>query len=366
MIPTRKTDSFINQLGNIVYYIDLYIDSEEIGNYDVFDWAFEQSAFLNIYESYLILTEHLGDKNANYKKTDDDDINVIIINDYLFSDYIEYTDNPPYDMVEIFRTGNYIIKNDLIKKLFEEKKKIYKKVNEIEHVSLKDIHDEFWALYTDVEHILPLLSIIESLNFKRLNEINFKDSSRVIFEDGSSKDLSIFLDEFKINYPPIIEKEFKHYLKEIILGLTDLVFNIKDMFDTFLSMTEEDVQEIEIDKTNNRIILKYIQNNNIETLHRNLIENKYISQDSDFESFKSIFHGYSTSNFAPIKWLSNKQLLRELLTSLKYNDINIAEMQRLTPTLFIDKQNKPLDLAKNKHLETRESRQIQTFLRLCE
>ena len=150
------------------------------------------------------------------------------------------------------------------------------------------------------------------------------------------------------------------------MGLTDLVFNIKDMFDTFLSMTEEDVQEIEIDKTNNRIILKYIQNNNIETLHRNLIENKYISQDSDFESFKSIFHGYSTSNFAPIKWLSNKQLLRELLTSLKYNDINIAEMQRLTPTLFIDKQNKPLDLAKNKHLETRESRQIQTFLRLCE
>lgn len=381
MIPTLKTDTFLNQLGYIGYYLNLYIFDTEVSDCDIFDdWAEKPSAFLNIYESYLILSKHFGNDTDNYIKLNDEDIDVIILLDYFDNpDYFEFINDSSNDTINAIKNGDYIVKDELLKKIIEEKKKIYRKVDEMDHINLNDISNEFWALCVDVDHIrqyvrvfdvkfqkkLPLLSIVESLNFKKLNEIKFENSTRVIFEDGSSKDLSIFLDESKINYPPLIEKEYKHYLEKTIEELTKLVFQIKDMFDSFTLMTEE-APEIDVIKPENRIILKNKQAKNIEILYRNLVESKFISQDSDLESFKSIFHGYSTSNFIPIKWLNNKQLLRELLTELKHNDTKIAEMQRLIPTLFIDKQSNPLILAKNKHLDTRESRQIQKFLRLCE
>jgi hypothetical protein len=51
----------------------------------------------------------------------------------------------------------------------------------------------------------------------------------------------------------------------------------------------------------------------------------------------------------PLKWLQNKQLLRELLTHDKIKGtLTIAEVERQTPKLFINKHGNPLTLASNK------------------
>jgi len=52
----------------------------------------------------------------------------------------------------------------------------------------------------------------------------------------------------------------------------------------------------------------------------------------------------------PLKWLKNKQRLRELLTYDKIKGtLGVAEIERQTPLLFIDKNGNALKLAKNKN-----------------
>jgi hypothetical protein len=54
----------------------------------------------------------------------------------------------------------------------------------------------------------------------------------------------------------------------------------------------------------------------------------------------------------PLKWLQNKQLLRELLTHEKIKGkITNAEIERLTPIFFIDETGKSMTLAKPKKLK---------------
>jgi hypothetical protein len=65
----------------------------------------------------------------------------------------------------------------------------------------------------------------------------------------------------------------------------------------------------------------------------------------------------------PLKWLKNKQLLRELMTNEKIRgDYSIAEIRRLTPKMFIDKEGNPLALAKNKVVPSIDSDKISKFL----
>jgi hypothetical protein len=59
----------------------------------------------------------------------------------------------------------------------------------------------------------------------------------------------------------------------------------------------------------------------------------------------------------PLRWLKNKQLARELLTYEKIKgNLSDAEVERQSPLLFIYyKDNEPLHLAKNKHIESTDS-----------
>jgi hypothetical protein len=58
----------------------------------------------------------------------------------------------------------------------------------------------------------------------------------------------------------------------------------------------------------------------------------------------------------PLKWLQNKQLLREMLTHDKIKGtLSIAEIERQTPNLFIDEHNRSLSLANNKPVPSTDS-----------
>ena len=65
----------------------------------------------------------------------------------------------------------------------------------------------------------------------------------------------------------------------------------------------------------------------------------------------------------PLKWLKTKQLARELLTHSKIKDsLTVAEIERQAPTLFIDKNNNPLTLAKNKKIPSTDSDNLSNYL----
>jgi hypothetical protein len=65
----------------------------------------------------------------------------------------------------------------------------------------------------------------------------------------------------------------------------------------------------------------------------------------------------------PLKWLATKQDLRELLTHDKIRGkLSIADVERLTSSLFIDKNGRPVSLAKNKTNGSIETDFIKEFL----
>lgn len=65
----------------------------------------------------------------------------------------------------------------------------------------------------------------------------------------------------------------------------------------------------------------------------------------------------------PLKWLQTKQLARELLTHNKIKGtLRIAEVEEEAKLIFMDKDNKPLRLAKNKSKESNDSDKLSKFL----
>lgn len=65
----------------------------------------------------------------------------------------------------------------------------------------------------------------------------------------------------------------------------------------------------------------------------------------------------------PLKWIQNKQLLRELLTHDKIKGIlTIAEIERQAPSIFIDNNNNKLNLAKNKKVPSTDSDNLSKIL----
>ncbi len=104
-----------------------------------------------------------------------------------------------------------------------------------------------------------------------------------------------------------------------------------------------------------------------------LLKSNFIDAEPDRQSFDYIFGSEQKPNqFKPIVWIQSKQLLRELLTGLqKEIKFNIKhpdtrelsnEIERQTSTYFVDKKQKPLQLASNKIVLSLESDYIKNFL----
>ena len=70
------------------------------------------------------------------------------------------------------------------------------------------------------------------------------------------------------------------------------------------------------------------------------------------------------ANVKPLKWMQNKQILRELLTHNKIRGkLKDAEIVNQTPSLFVDINNNPIRLSKDKHNPNDpNSDQLATFL----
>ena len=85
-----------------------------------------------------------------------------------------------------------------------------------------------------------------------------------------------------------------------------------------------------------------------EFLYRQLVKEKFISKDEDFDNFCSAFGGkYINKEFKKIKWLKSKQCLRKLLSEIKfYND---ADMLRAVEHYFLDNKGQKMKLANNKN-----------------
>ena len=65
----------------------------------------------------------------------------------------------------------------------------------------------------------------------------------------------------------------------------------------------------------------------------------------------------------PLKWLQNKQLARELLTHQNIKGgLKVADIERITPTLFVDEKGNPLNLAKSKPTLSKDSDNLSNFL----
>ena len=73
--------------------------------------------------------------------------------------------------------------------------------------------------------------------------------------------------------------------------------------------------------------------------------------------------GFIEKTYTKPKWLKTKQLARELLTheKIKGSLIN-AEVERQAPYIFVDENNKPLNLAKNKPTPSHDSDDLRKFL----
>lgn len=65
----------------------------------------------------------------------------------------------------------------------------------------------------------------------------------------------------------------------------------------------------------------------------------------------------------PLKWLQNKQLARELLTHEKIKGtLKISKVEKQAINIFVDKDNIPLRLAKNKRIASNDSDKLSEFL----
>ena len=92
----------------------------------------------------------------------------------------------------------------------------------------------------------------------------------------------------------------------------------------------------------------------LQQLYTGLTTGKFLSIDTDKSKFDYVFGACDKPNdFEGLKWLKGKQYLRELLTPIRHPDIILAELEKLVPLYFIDKEGKGINLAKNKVNATR-------------
>lgn len=129
-----------------------------------------------------------------------------------------------------------------------------------------------------------------------------------------------------------------------------------DPIEFYVKCYSELVESINYFKTNEQ---KFLYTEKIYPILETAL-NKLINNDTTDDTPKIIIpdnilielqaQGFiENKNARPLKWLKNKQFLRELLThSIIKGTLSIAEIERQTPLYFVDKNDKSISLAKNK------------------
>lgn len=90
-------------------------------------------------------------------------------------------------------------------------------------------------------------------------------------------------------------------------------------------------------------LIKQLSTKQQQNLFEMLTNNDLLSKETDYKSYCFVFGSYlMPDNFKPLKWLKNRQLLRELITELKHPDVIIPTSKYILPNYFIDKYDKPI------------------------
>lgn len=91
-------------------------------------------------------------------------------------------------------------------------------------------------------------------------------------------------------------------------------------------------------------LIKSLTINKQNYLYSKLTEKSlFLPVGTDFDSFCFVFgNSPKPENFKPLKWLKNRQLLREIIITLKHPDITIPTSKYKLPPYFLDEKGNPI------------------------
>jgi hypothetical protein len=124
------------------------------------------------------------------------------------------------------------------------------------------------------------------------------------------------------------------------------------------STNKEDFPHFPLNNTNNEGI----------RLYKALTADGFMQGALDSWLFLLGFSDQKPLHIIPIKWLGTKEQLRVMLRMLferliKENALSVADIERLTPHCFVDKKDKPMQLAKPREETSMEMDQLKEIFR---
>ena len=131
-----------------------------------------------------------------------------------------------------------------------------------------------------------------------------------------------------------------------------------------ISLSEDEKYWSEIKKNKTRIDEKIglFKRFDVVKLYQGLTKYGFIRKDENIENFKAVFDGGGMEIIRPVRWLRNKQLLRELITSEKIKNVKTSQIEQEINKYFIDANGIPMKLAKNKIVPSIDSDNIKKIL----
>lgn len=135
---------------------------------------------------------------------------------------------------------------------------------------------------------------------------------------------------------------------------------INRTYETAIWLIDETENKLREEKGKGHLRLAQLKTNLSNTqrtlLYDLLVENKFIPDETDKDGFNWVFGGNNKKYTSfKIKWLKNKQLLRELLIPLKHPETKISDIKRIIPQIFIDTKCNAITLANNKSVPSQDS-----------
>lgn len=225
----------------------------------------------------------------------------------------------------------------------------------------KKFHSRKWLLI----EISGFLDIFHSWNERAMNE-ELAEINQFISKTSDITLDTAFKDEYR----------FSDQKERVYLRLDNDYYINKKNIQSDYSVAEsvygryflfKDLLKQKLNQHINTIRTSKLQTNLTDTqrslLFDLLVKDNYIP-DSDKDGFIWAFGGENDKYKAfKVKWLKNKQLLRELLIPLKHPEMIKADFERLIPLIFIDIKNNAITLAKNKPVLSQDSDKITEILR---
>ncbi len=228
-------------------------------------------------------------------------------------------------------------------------------------ISLKDLEDELWENLRGVDEINKYLEITR-VKFNpitsHISDLKKFSMQNLFYTDNQYKNGLSNLSAIGVISPEdeaLILKMIHFIAKEIDLK----IFSISSMYNKLKKMNLTNSK-----KADPKTFPIKLTDENAKKLMSFLISNKFIKKETQVDVFlywMGCTPENQIQNLQAIRWESNKQLARELLTTLYSDIMSPSEIEKLTPICFYYK-NKPLILAKPKPVPSTSSDQLKDFL----